>query len=275
MPVIEIDAPFMYDLRDRAFAKHKRRFANYVVQVVRRLMSWAKPRGKVKFNAVAEVEKIRRPKGMRKANRAWTDDEREIVIAEASVEIRAMVAIAMFAALREGDACRIKKDAYNGQLIETIASKNDEHIWIPAHYRLRDILAEAARVRAEKLSRRAEKRKVVPIDPPTLCVTSHGTPWTESGLRASFFKLIRRLTKEGKVKPGLTFHGLRHTVGRLIIEAGGTARDVQILLGDRSEAMGKLYSEEHEKKKLATATVRKLERAEMRRLKVKPDHSND
>jgi integrase len=114
---------------------------------------------------------------------------------------------------------------------------------------------------------------VVPIDQPTICVTSHGTPWTESGLRASFFKLIRKLEADGKVKPGLTFHGLRHTVGRLIIEAGGTARDVQILLDDRSEAMGKLYSEEHKRKRLATAAVKKLERNERRNLSNRRDKS--
>lgn len=273
MPLVQIDGPFMYGLRDKAFKKHKRRFANYVIQVVRLLLKWGKARGHVEVNAAAGVEKIRRPKGMGKANRAWHDNEREIVLAEASIEMRAMIALGMFAALREGDACAVKRNGYDGKLIEAVASKNDEHLWIPAHFRLCEILKEAAKARAEKMHRRAQRRKVLPMDPPTLCVTSHGTAWTESGLRASFFKLVRRLEQEGKVKPGLTFHGLRHTVGRLIVEAGGTARDVQIILGDRSEAMGKLYSEEHERKKLATATVRRLERNERRRLSNSADKS--
>jgi integrase len=31
---------------------------------------------------------------------------------------------------------------------------------------------------------------------------------------------MKRLEGDGKVGPGLTFHGLRHTVGTLLIEAG-------------------------------------------------------
>ena len=110
-----------------------------------------------------------------------------------------MVALAMFAGLREGDACKTPKSAYDGQRIETIASKNNELIWIPAHFRLRAILDAAAEERRAKMQRRATRRKVLPMDPPTLTVTSRGTGWTESGFRASFFALIRQLQAEGQI----------------------------------------------------------------------------
>jgi integrase len=78
---------------------------------------------------------------------------------------------------------------------------------------------------------------------------------TEGGFRASFFKLLGKRERAGKVKQGLAFHGLRHTAGKLVIEAGGSRTDVGMLLGDRSEAMAVFYSQEHEKKERVTSTT--------------------
>lgn len=271
-PLHLIDMPFVYGVRDKAYKKHKRRFANYVVQVIRLLLEWGRPRGHVATNRAVGVKTIRRPKHMRRANRAWDDAERDIVLASASVGVRAMVAMGMFAGLREGDACAFLKTGYDGTAIEAVAGKNGEQLWIPAHYRLREILAEAARDRKERLAEKARKRRVVAIDPPTLAVNAFGQPWTESGFRASFFKLIRRLVKDGKVRPGLTFHGLRHTVGKLVIEGGGTTKDVGTILGDRSEAMAELYSRDFEKKTLNSATMLRLERNERARMDKQADN---
>ena len=262
MPVLEIDAAFVYGLRDKVYKKRKRRFANYVVQVMRLLLAWGKPRKFVVNNEAESVKAIPRPKKMARANRPWDDDEREVVLAEAPIELRVMIAVAMFAGLRESDACALPKLAYDGHRFETIAAKNNEPLWIPAHFRLRAILDEAAVARKDRLRQRARRRKVLPIDPPTLAVTSRGRSWTDSGFRASFFSLIRSLVKEGKVRPGLTFHGMRHTLGKLVIEAGGAKEDVAMILGDRSMAMSEFYSREHEKNGRVSATMLKLEQTE-------------
>lgn len=260
--VSEVDTAFVYELRDRAFAQRKRRFANYVVQVVRLLLAWGKQRRFVGENVAIGVEAIRRPKKMQRANRPWEDDEREAVLSHAEIGLRVIVALSMFAGWRESDACALARSAYDGARIEAMASKNSETIWIPAHFRLREILTEAADVRRERLLRRARRRKVLPIDPSTLAVNRYGKTWTASGFRASFFKLIGKLEQEGLVQPGLTFHGLRHTMGKLVIEAGGSKEDVGMILGDRSMAMAEFYSREHEKKVRVSATMLRLETAE-------------
>lgn len=266
MPLLEISTAEIYDLRDKAFEQKKRRFANYVVQVMRLLLEWGRSRGHVTENVAVGVATIPRPKNMPRANRPWTDAEREVVLAHAPIMLRAVIALGMFAALREGDACALPKSAYDGKLIESVASKNGEPLWIPAHYRLREILREAAAARQEALAARAKRRTVLPFDPPSLVVTSRGRQWTTSGFRASFFKLIAVLEAEGLVGPGLTFHGLRHTVGKLVMEAGGSKEDVGMLLSDRSPSMAEHYSREHEKKGRVTATMLKLERTERARI---------
>lgn len=267
--LVEITTAVVYGFRDEAMTQHRRRFANYVVQVVRLVLDWGRKRQLVETNVAKGVELIPRPKKMKRANRPWSDDERETVLAEAEIGLRAMIALGMFAGLREGDACALPKMAFDGALIETIASKNAEPLWIPAHFRLRAILSEALEVRRARSKARARRYKVLSIEPPTLGVTSRGRPWTPSGFRASFFKLIKRLEDAGAVKPGLTFHGLRHTMGKLVIEAGGSKEDVGMILGDRSMAMSEFYSREHEKKARVGATMLKLEGVERERMRTK------
>jgi integrase len=65
---------------------------------------------------------------------------------------------------------------------------------------------------------------------------------------------------------GLTYHGLRHTVGKLIVDGGGDTRDVQSILGHASEVSSAHYSREADQRKRASATIRRLERNERRKL---------
>ena len=220
LTVEEMVSADMYTLRDKALKRHKRRFANYVVQVIRLLLKWGKPRGYITQNVAEGIELIPRPKNMKRANRSWTDEERDVVLDAAPIQLRLMIAVPCISGLERVMHVRSPKQPYDGQLFEAIASKNGETVWMPAHYRFREITAEAFKARQEAQAKRTRRRKVVPLDPPTLAVTSRGTPWTESGFRASFFKLIRKLVKDGKVAPGLTFHGLRHTLGKQTIRSG-------------------------------------------------------
>ena len=77
----------------------------------------------------------------------------------------------------------------------------------------------------------------------TIVATTNGTPWTESGFNSSFIKAIAKLQREGRVGDGLTFHGLRHTCGTLLIEAGFDIDTVRRWLGQKTLAMAILYSQ--------------------------------
>src|SRR5215471_18417527 len=77
----------------------------------------------------------------------------------------------------------------------------------------------------------------------TIAATTASRPWTVSGFNSSFIKAVGRLTKSGKVSPGLTFHGLRHTVGTLLVEAGCDIDTVRRWLGQKTLAMAIHYSE--------------------------------
>jgi hypothetical protein len=69
MRLADIDSAFLYEVRDRAKVKHKRSFANLLIDVLRLLFSWASKRGLMDKNPALAVDKIRRPKDAKVVNR--------------------------------------------------------------------------------------------------------------------------------------------------------------------------------------------------------------
>jgi len=70
-----------------------------------------------------------------------------------------------------------------------------------------------------------------------------GEPWTPMGWNASWGKFRRQLEAEGVIGKGPTCHELRHTLGARLREAGADDRTIADVLGQRSTAMARHYSE--------------------------------
>lgn len=60
---------------------------------------------------------------------------------------------------------------------------------------------------------------------------------------------------------GLTFHGLRHTVGKRLADAGCDTRDIQAWLGHRTAAMSEHYAREADQRLRVKGAVEKLDHA--------------
>jgi integrase len=242
LPLAVIDEAAVLKIRDRAFEQHRRRFANYVLQVLSLLLAWGKPRKFVAANFAAGIEKIAAPKGAPKANRPWSDTERRIVLDESKGGLRVGIALGMFAAMRLGDVVRFTWAGYDGTAIEWRQGKTGEPIWLPAHRQLREFLDAAPRTAI------------------TVVTSAAGLPRKQSGFAKSFGELIKRLEAQGRVGPGLTFHGLRHTAGKILGDAGVDARTIAVLLGQKSISMAIHYSEGADRKRRAVAAIETLER---------------
>lgn len=274
MPVTAIDGPFVIGVRDKAFKARKRRFANYVVQVISLVFTWGKPRrGDCAANPAADVPKIRRPKQMAKANRPWTREEWGAVWQHAAPQLRHVLALGTFAMMRIGDALStswadnvISLGGRDRGVVWTQSKTGDEVRFDPAPAQLLD---ELAAIRAENQKRledaTAHPRKPVELaviaaakGEGVVCRNAFGEPWTASGFRASFRTLKMDLQRRGLVKPGLTFHGLRHTAGKMLADAGVDTRVIAAALGHRSLKMAEHYSKEADKDRLTKKAVLKL-----------------
>lgn len=226
MPVVELTPQFIAGMRDRIAAKHGRRQANYVMAVVSVACEHGKEHGIIADNPVKGVKRLRRDRSLAAANRPWTQEERRVVLTEAPVQLRVPVALAMFTGLRKSDVLALTKTAIRNGRIGRRTGKTGQEVSIPIHPDLTKLLAEA------------------PLqDAVTIAATTNGTPWSVSGFNSTFIKAIAKLEKAGRVEPGLTFHGLRHTCGTLLVEAGFDIDSVRRWLGQKTLAMAIHYTE--------------------------------
>lgn len=237
-------------IRDSAHKKHKFKFANYVTTVLSVLFNWAVERELMPFNPAAGIKKVERPKHLRQANRPWTEPEKAAVLAAATGGMRVAVGIGIAVAPREEDMlamtwANVGKDGWLRWKMKKTGDEIERLIpaWLTA------ILAEA-------------KGGVVPLPSRPLVVGERsGEPYTEDGFRTVFFRLIRRLERAGKVAPGLTYHGLRHTQGTEIASRGGSEADIMTALGHRTTAMAAHYSKGFSRKKRARNVFNLLDSA--------------
>jgi integrase len=226
MPLTELSPQFIAGLRDKIAAKHGFRQSNYVMAVISVACEHGREQGIIRDNPVKGVKRSRRPRDLERSNRAWTEEERRIVLAQLPRQLQVPVALAMFTGLRKGDVLTLIKSAIQGQRILWRTNKTRQLISIPLHPDLVALLAAAPQ-----------------HDAVTIAATLSGTPWTESGFNSSFIKAMAKLRQGGSIGTGLTFHGLRHTVGTLLIEAGSDLDTVRRWLGQKTLVMAIHYSE--------------------------------
>jgi integrase len=227
MDVALMTRGFVVRLRDKAFKQHKRRFANYVVSVIQSVLTWAVDREYVSNHDVRHIKPIKRPKDMARANRPWTREEWETVIAAAPKHLLAPILLCGVLGWREGEAIVRPRSDYDPKTkkIKRISLKSGKEVRTPVPRLVSDAL-----------------EALLPHSATTLIVNSRGKPWTPDGFRVSVFAFLRKQHEAGKVGDGLTVHGLRHTVGTIMREAGFDKDTIADMLGQETAGMAEWYA---------------------------------
>lgn len=244
--LINIDQPWILKVRDEVYAARGRWLANQVVAVLSIVLGWGVPRGIVATNAAKGVPKIRRPKKLGVANKAWRPAEVDAFI-KATYDIpfggsglRKAVALAYYGGLRKEDVVRVPKIARsNGSIDMDMINKNGKELSIFEAKRLTAILNEPDAIQMGRAAQR-EGRKVGD----RLVLNRLGQPYTKDGLDSSFDRIKRQLVKDGKLRPGLTFHGLRKSLGKAAADAGFSENDIAGALGQANPASARVYTQE-------------------------------
>ena len=224
-PLTKFNRALVIRIRDKARSKG-RRFANYVKAVLSIIFAFGVDRDYLKLNPAEGMKNIRRRKGAPQANRPWADEERHAVLDAMPAHMKPALALMMFTGLGPKDALKLPRTFYRDSEIATRRSKTGQPVFWEAPEELAAILAAAPT-----------------HDAITLCANSEGKPWTESGFRASWRPIRKKLETEGKVAPGLTLYGLRHTVAVILRELGYDERTIADALGQKTIEMARLYAE--------------------------------
>ncbi len=266
--VSEIKTSFIQKLQDKTLKKRGRRFSRYVTQVFQALFTWGKPRGLTNDNPAYAVEVPPTPFGHKKkeVNRPWEPQERDVVLGTAPLSLKVPIMLGMFCGLREGDVLTADRDRFKDGKLSLYTAKSDGEnlIWWPVPRPVRDTI-EQYHAELDEMAKRRKRQRPLSTK---LAPNSFGAAYTDGGFRASFFKLIRRLEKAKLVRPGLTFHGLRHTVGDILADLGFDDRAIADALGQKTEAMARHYSRRAKLVKKMTAIAEAMENAEIERKKV-------
>jgi len=256
-PLVRFDKPLIVRIRDQAAKDRGRKFANDLTARFSGLFGWGSERGYVSANHAAGIKDIRRPKDMPDANRPWADEERDAVLEDTPAHMLAPIGLMMFAALGPKDALKLPKNFYRAGEIATRRSKTGEPVYWPCPAPLKAILDAAPA-----------------HDAVTLCANSDGKPWTISGFRASWRPIRMRLERDGKIGPGLTLYGLRHTVAVMLREMGMDERTIADALGQKTIEMARHYAKGADLKPKMRGVVKRLDEYFEKRTSnksVKPD----
>lgn len=217
----------IYKLQHLALEQRGHRFANYLVAVMRLVLNFGIKIEWIKANPATHVEAIPKASDARVVNRRLDIDEVEALLsADTPKALLLPICLGLFASMREGDALRVTVAAYDGNKLRYTASKNQEPCEAPVTGLFKRLL---------------DDRVAQPYACLQICTQKSQRPFTESGFRASYFRWVRKLVADGKVRPGVTFHGLRHTIGSISREGGHSEFEVAAAIGDRSTAMAALY----------------------------------
>jgi integrase len=217
----------VFALRDEKIEpKHGRWMANYVMTFLRIVLRFAYDRGWVEGNPLLErLRKIKAREGSA-ANRPWSEDERRVVLERAPPHLLLPIALALFSRLRKSDFLTVTMAAVRGDPISLRTAKRGVCVKIPLHPTLKRVIEN--RPKSDALQ---------------IALNFRGQAWTESGFNSSFRSFRLELEREGLVAPGLTRHGLRHTLATRLREAGADDRTIADGLGQRSLSMARHYSE--------------------------------
>lgn len=188
-------------------AKTSRRQADYALDVLGLILSWAEDLGRVPTNPVKKLHRRRRKRQSRR-NTIWTEPQEAAFMATAPEQLRLVLQLALWTGQRQGDLLRLPWSAYDGQTIRLTQGKTGEHVSVPVAPALKALLD-------------ATPRRAV-----TILTTIAGTSWTESGFRASW----RTARKRAGVS-GVTFHDLRGTAVVRLARGGATIPQIASFTG--------------------------------------------
>ncbi len=229
-PVADIDVTQLYAIRDSMADTPGA--ADKMLGMLSILLNFAIARGYRRDNPARYVKKLRAGKSFE----PWTEEAIERFRAGANPRMVWAVELALFTGQRRSDVLAMRWNHIADGLVEVSQQKTGERLLIPIHPHLADVLAAIPRTGMFIVHR------------------TDGGPYTGGGFASIFQREKKRLGLGA-----LQFHGLRHTAGQRLAEAGCSDREIMAILGHLTASMVNRYTRRAEQKRLAKSAIVKLE----------------
>lgn len=230
-PIFEITAPEVAKTRDKARDQHEPKFANQVVTCLKMVFRHGVEYGLTTVNPAIGLSKA--TGGNKRVNRPWRAAEVVAAMDGAPIGLAAGIAIAAYAGVREGDICALPRNCVDGDWIGFVQGKTRRP---HEAYLGPDLRAVLSQIPAHEAT--------------TLLVSSKGTPWTVEGFKTAFDRRRAQLVKAGRIRSGLTFHGLRHTGATILEEHGYEESQTKHFLGHGPKTVSGHYGRSASRRKV-------------------------
>lgn len=239
LPVAKLERKHVFRLRDK-YAETPRT-ANYVIAVLRRLLSFAVDRGYRKDNPALRPQELKTGEG----HRPWPETAIDAFRAKHARGSEMRLALELgLTGQREGDVVAMTKAGFDGTGIELTQSKRLQQtgdaegakIWVPCPLETR-LAIEA-----------------MPKDRLLLLLTPTGKPYKVDYFSHQFHDAV---IAAGLEALGLTFHGLRHTTGTVLAEAGCSEAEIMAVTGHTTSASVRRYTRRARQRTLAKLAAAK------------------
>lgn len=212
----DVNVVWLRDLVD-AWAALGYKTANDRRQVLKNALKPAIQDARIDRDPFATVGKVARPHSAGEAHPAWEDIEVRAAIDEALKRklpgLARTIGLARWGGFRRGTVCAFPHSA---RMLGT-----DEH---GQTYRRLLWLTEKRKVLCDKPEdeRLTQLLESTPDRAKTVSYNDRGEPWKMRALSQAIERLNERLAKTGKMRLGLSLHGLRHARGVELAEAGAS-----------------------------------------------------
>lgn len=228
-PLVLIDTPFMAKLRDRAAKAKRAGFTNHMLAMLSSAFKHGVEYGLVERNPVAGLAKAKMAQERKKENRPWSQQERDNVLAVAPDQLRLPIALARYLGMRRGDILKLPRSAYKAGFLTFRTSKTGKTMKLPIVGQLRTIIDDAIANAPDG-------------DAVMLCLNSAGRGWAEAGFTASQRKFFAKCIERGLAQPGITLHGLRHSVATDLRSLGYSLDQIKDYVGHENWKMTEHYA---------------------------------
>ncbi|HEX4196221.1 MAG TPA: site-specific integrase [Caulobacteraceae bacterium] len=251
--LIDVTPAWIVEMKN-AWASRGYRAANLRLQMLVNALEPAIVDNRIRADPFLRLKKVKRPHDAPEPHPIWSDDEVDALIALAMDRkmpgLARAVALGRWAGFRRGGICSIPLQA----LITGYDPEGRPHRRIYWLTQKRKVICDKPEdPRLTAFLAKTPNRAL------TIAYNARNGPWRERQLNQAIDRLIEALAGQGKVRPNLTIHGLRHTRGVELAEAGASDSEIMSQLEHRDGRTAQIYRRQAERRKLADSAQAKVD----------------
>ncbi len=249
----DVTVNWFRDVRD-AWALLGYKAANDRRQVLKNALAPALDDGRIPADPFAKIGKLPRPHDAGEAHPIWEEHEFEAALEDAVQRnlsgLARAYALARWGGFRRGTICMIPLAARTTGFDDQ-GNPQPRLFWMTEKRKVLCNKREDTRLTAFLTA--------TPNKASTIAYNADGNIWKERQLGQAVERHIERLAKAGKLRPGLNLHGLRHSRGVELAEAGASDAEIMSQLEHATDRAAKIYRRQAERRRLADSGQDKVD----------------